>query len=76
LCEFIQSEPIRIGILAVPAPFAQEIVDRMVASGIQAILNFAPTVLKVPDSIEIRNVDLAVNLEVLTFNLGLKKQGV
>ena len=60
----------QIGIVAVPAVVAQEIADQLIKSGVQAILNFAPVVLNVPPEIELRNVDLVVNLEVLTFNVG------
>lgn len=59
----------QIGIVAVPSDFAQEIVDQLICAGVSAILNFAPVVLNVPPEIELRNVDLAVNLEVLTFNV-------
>ncbi|KGK91222.1 redox-sensing transcriptional repressor rex [Desulfosporosinus sp. HMP52] len=59
----------QIGIVAVPASVAQETVDKLIKSGVSAILNFAPIVLNVPPEIELRNVDLAVNLEVLTFNV-------
>ncbi|MGQ9558343.1 MAG: redox-sensing transcriptional repressor Rex [Desulfurispora sp.] len=62
----------RIGIIAVPARGAQEIADLMIKNGLQAILNFSPAVLNVPDYIEVRNVDLAVKLEILTFNLGFR----
>ena len=60
----------QIGIVAVPAVVAQEIADKLINAGVQAILNFAPVVLNVPPEIELRNVDLVVNLEVLTFNVG------
>lgn len=59
----------QIGILAVPGNVAQEIADQLIRTGVQAILNFAPVVLNVPPEIELRNVDLTVNLEVLTFNV-------
>ncbi|MDR3587800.1 MAG: redox-sensing transcriptional repressor Rex [Desulfosporosinus sp.] len=60
----------QIGIVAVPADVAQEIANQLIKAGVQAILNFAPVVLNVPPEIELRNVDLVVNLEVLTFNVG------
>jgi len=60
----------QIGIIAVPVAAAQEIADQLIKAGVQAILNFAPVVLNVPPEIELRNVDLVVNLEVLTFNVG------
>lgn len=65
--EFVQQEKVKIGIVAVPAPYAQEVVDILVAGGIKAVLNFAPRVVTVPDDVELRSVDLAVNLEILTF---------
>jgi len=65
----VQQNSTQIGIVAVPAASAQDIVDRLVKSNVKAILNFSPVVLNVPPEIELRNVDLAVNLEVLTFNV-------
>ncbi|MCF8010015.1 MAG: redox-sensing transcriptional repressor Rex [Clostridiales bacterium] len=69
--EKVKEYDARIGIIAVPPKAAQEIADLMVDTGLEAILNFAPVALNIPDHIEIRNVDLSVKLEVLTFNLGL-----
>ena len=63
----------QIGIIAVPSAFAQDIADKLINAGVEAILNFAPVVLNVPPQIELRNVDLAVNLEVLTFNVGAQR---
>jgi len=63
----------QIAIVAVPASAAQEIVDQLIDMKVKAILNFAPVVLNVPPEIELRNVDLAVNLEVLTFNVGAQR---
>lgn len=70
--EIVQSENIRIGVIAVPISAAQEVADLMVKNGLEAILNFAPVALNVPDHIEIRNVDLSVKLEILTFNLAFR----
>lgn len=69
LNDLVQKEKVLIGILTTPVGAAQEMTDALEAAGIKAILNFAPTVLNVADNIEVRNVDLAVNLEILTFNL-------
>ena len=55
--------------IAVPAQYAQDVADILAETKIQGILNFAPVVLTVPEEIETRNVDLAVNLEVLSFNI-------
>ncbi len=60
-------EEIDIVIVAVPAEAAQGVVDRVVKAGGRAILNFAPTSLRVPDSIALRNVDMTVELEGLAY---------
>lgn len=73
LKEVAKQNRTQIGIVAVPAAAAQEIADQLIKAGVQAILNFAPVVLNVPPEIELRNVDLAVNLEVLTFNVGAQR---
>lgn len=58
---------IAIGIIATPAPAAQEVADRLIAAGIMSILNFAPAVINVPDEVFLRKVDLAVELQILSF---------
>lgn len=62
-----------IGIIAVPAEFAQDIADKMVAAGVEAIWNFAPTKLILPKDIIVSNMDLATSLAVLSHQLYLKK---
>jgi len=57
-----------IGVIAVPAESAQEVCDTLVAAGIRSILNFAPVVLAVPNDVEVRKVDLAVELQILAFH--------
>lgn len=69
LGEVVKKNHTQIGIISVPADEAQEIAGVLVLCGVQAILNFATAILNVPPNIELRNVDLAVNLEILTFNL-------
>lgn len=69
----VEENKAEIGIVAVPSQYAQEVVDRLIKAGVKAILNFAPVVLNVPPEIELRNVDLAVHLEVLTFNLAMQR---
>jgi len=56
-----------IGIISVPGEHAQSVADRMVAAGIKSILNFAPTVINVPDDVSLRKVDLALELQILSF---------
>ena len=57
-----------IGVIATPADAAQEVCDRLVDAGITSILNFAPVVLTVPAGVEVRKVDLAVELQILAFH--------
>lgn len=56
-----------IGIIATPAGAAQDVADRMVAAGVSSILNFAPAVVTVPADMSLRKVDLAVELQILSF---------
>ncbi len=67
LARIVAERKVTIGVIATPAASAQEVADRMVAAGITSILNFAPTVLSVPDGISVRKVDLAVELQILSF---------
>lgn len=60
---------ISIGVIATPPTAAQSVCDRLVAGGVQCILNFAPVVLQVPPHIEVRKVDLAVELQILSFHV-------
>ncbi|GAA4713390.1 redox-sensing transcriptional repressor Rex [Pseudonocardia yuanmonensis] len=60
---------VTIGMIATPAQAAQSVCDQLVAAGVRSILNFAPTVLQVPDEVEVRKVDLAVELQVLAFHV-------
>jgi redox-sensing transcriptional repressor len=58
---------IAIGIIATPASAAQEVADMLVDAGVSSILNFAPTVISVPEEVSLRKVDLAVELQILSF---------
>lgn len=60
---------ISIGVIATPPAAAQTVCDRLVAGGVQCILNFAPVVLQVPEHVEVRKVDLAVELQILSFHV-------
>ena len=61
------AEGIAIAVLAVPAPVAQLVTDQLVAAGVRSILNFAPTMVSVPEGIALRKVDLSIELQILTF---------
>ncbi len=58
---------IGIGVIATPAVAAQDVADKLVAAGVGSILNFAPTVITVPDEVSLRKVDLALELQILSF---------
>jgi redox-sensing transcriptional repressor len=58
---------VAIGIIATPASAAQDVADRLVAAGVASVLNFAPTVIAVPAEVSLRKVDLAVELQILSF---------
>jgi redox-sensing transcriptional repressor len=59
----------QIAVVTVPAEHAQAVVDKAVGAGVRAILNFAPTALVVPATVEVRNVNMALELEVLSYAL-------
>ena len=67
LDQLVADRAIAIGVIATPAIGAQEVADRLVAAGITSILNFAPTVVSVPSEVSIRKVDLALELQILSF---------
>ena len=56
-----------IGVISTPAAAAQQVSDAMVDAGMRSILNFAPAALAVPDGVSVRKVDLAVELQILTY---------
>jgi len=58
---------IAIGIIATPAHAAQDVADRLTQAGVSAVLNFAPSVISVPGEVTLRKVDLAVELQILSF---------
>jgi redox-sensing transcriptional repressor len=60
---------IRIGVIAVPAPYAQHVLGLVVAAGIKAVLNFSPGTLQAPSDVKLKSVDLTVSLESLSFFL-------
>lgn len=57
---------VELAVICVPATHAQEVADVLVGCGVKAILNFAPVLLKVPDGFNVRNIDLAANLAILS----------
>jgi redox-sensing transcriptional repressor len=67
LPRMVAEEAIAIGIIATPAPVAQDVSDRLVAAGVTSILNFAPVVLSVPEGVSLRKVDLSIELQILSY---------
>ena len=65
----VQSRKVNIGVITTPASAAQEVADLLVEAGVHGILNFAPRKLFVPEQIHLRNVNLAIELESLSFAL-------
>ncbi|MET3808524.1 redox-sensing transcriptional repressor [Nakamurella sp. UYEF19] len=70
------SESITIGLIATPEAAAQSVADALVAVGIFSILNFAPGMVSVPDGVEVRRVDLALELQMLAFHETSRASGV
>jgi redox-sensing transcriptional repressor len=64
---FVRARKIRMGIVTVPSAVAQDVANRLVAAGVNAILNFAPNVLHVPGNVVVSNVNLAIELENLSY---------
>ncbi len=67
LQEIVADQAVSIGIIATPASAAQEVANQMIDAGVSSILNFAPTIVSVPPDVSLRKVDLAVELQILSF---------
>ncbi len=74
IAEMVPVLGIRLAIIAVPSPAAQKVADALVAAGIEGILNFAPVTIAVPKHVNLEGVDLAIELEQLSFAV-INKQG-
>lgn len=64
---FVEANSVKMAIITVPAPSAQEVANELVAAGITGLLNFAPLVLHVPEDVTVNNVNLAIELENLSY---------
>ena len=67
LARELEEDGIELVVIAVPATVAQYIVDDVIAAGVKSILNFAPVNLKVPDDVHLRNENMSMELEYLSF---------
>lgn len=69
LPQLTATKRIRLGMIAVPAVAAQSVADRLVAAGVEGILNFAPVTINLPNTVSSSGVDLAIELEQLAFSV-------
>ena len=72
LAETVRAKHVRLGMIVVPAARAQEVADRLVAAGVEGIVNFAPVTLTLPPHVQNVGVDLAIELEQLSFAVTAK----
>lgn len=68
LAKVVADEDINIAVLAVPGDAAQLLVDQLAVLGVRSILSFAPQVIRVPEGVELRRVDLSTELQILTYH--------
>lgn len=71
LASVVSKQSIKLAIIAVPAEVAQDVADQLVAAGVRGLLNFAPVSLTVPPDVAMNAVDLAVQLEQLSFQVNV-----
>ena len=69
LPRIVKERSVQIGVIAVPPSAGQAVADKLVAAGVEGILNFSPVKLLEPDEVYIRNVNLSIALESLSFSL-------
>lgn len=68
------TEPPEIGVVAVPADHAQDVIDALVRSGVRAILNYAPRAVQVPPHIRLQQIDPVISLQSITYHLTRETQ--
>jgi len=71
----VQKLKVQLGIIAVPSDTAQEVADQLVEAGVRGLLNFAPVSLRVPAEVALSAVDVAVQLEQLSFQVNVAPLG-
>ena len=75
VCNVIKEKKIEIAIIAVPARVAQAVVDSLVKCGVKAFLNFAPITIKVPNDVMVKNENMSIELEALSYFLTQNEKG-
>jgi len=73
--EVVRSKGVSIGVITTPGASAQGVATRFVEAGVSSILNFAPVVLSVPDGVDVRKVDLSIELQILAFHAQRRADG-
>ena len=68
----VKEESVVIGLITTPEDAAQQVADALAAAGVRSIVNFAPAVLKVPEGVEVRRVDLSTELQILSYYLNVE----
>ena len=68
LAALVDEHGISIGVVTTPGPVAQQVADRLVGVGVTSILNFAPAVIAVPAGVDVRKVDLSIELQILAYH--------
>jgi redox-sensing transcriptional repressor len=76
LADVVHTSAVSIGVIATPASAAQDVCDRLVAAGVTSVLNFAPAVLTVPSEVDVRKVDLSIELQILAYHEQRKAHGI
>ncbi|HEX8637792.1 MAG TPA: redox-sensing transcriptional repressor Rex [Pyrinomonadaceae bacterium] len=71
----VKKDKIDVAVIAVPAEYAQEVLEKIVKAGIKAVMNFAPTPLKVSGDVKLKTIDLTTSLESLSYFLAQPKNG-
>ena len=71
LGDVIHRKRITIGVITTPGESAQQVADELAEAGVRSILNFAPAILKVPEGVEVRRVDLSAELRILSYYLNV-----
>ncbi|WP_375000477.1 redox-sensing transcriptional repressor Rex [Aeromicrobium sp. CTD01-1L150] len=66
--QVVRDGDISIAVVATPGEAAQDVADALVSAGVTSILNFAPAVLQVPDAVQVRKVDLSIELQILAYH--------
>ncbi|HEX3822980.1 MAG TPA: redox-sensing transcriptional repressor Rex [Mycobacteriales bacterium] len=66
--QIVAEHDVSIGVIATPASAAQDVCERLVGAGVTSVLNFAPVVLSVPAGVDVRKVDLSIELQILAFH--------